>query len=74
MQQFNLQQANVAVIGAGTMGIGIAQLAAMNGHQTLVFDLDLIHDVLAIVVGESQRDFLSVAGEGDLLHGPDTHL
>lgn len=30
MQQFNLQQANVAVIGAGTMGIGIAQLAAMN--------------------------------------------
>ncbi len=41
MQQFNLQQANVAVIGAGTMGIGIAQLAAMNGHQTLLFDLDL---------------------------------
>lgn len=40
MEQLNLQQAKVAVIGAGTMGIGIAQLAAMNGHQTFVFDLD----------------------------------
>ena len=40
MQQINLQQANVAVIGAGTMGIGIAQLAAMHGHHTYIFDAD----------------------------------
>lgn len=40
MPQINLQQTKVAVIGAGTMGIGIAQLAAMNGHQTYVFDTD----------------------------------
>lgn len=41
MKIFNLQQAKVAVIGAGTMGIGIAQLAAMNGHTTYIFDLDI---------------------------------
>ena len=40
MDKINLQQASVAVIGAGTMGIGIAQLAAMNGHQTFVYDVD----------------------------------
>ena len=40
MQQINLQQAKIAVIGAGTMGIGIAQLAAMHGHHTYIFDAD----------------------------------
>ena len=40
MEKLNLQQATVAVIGAGTMGMGIAQLAAMHGHQTFIFDLD----------------------------------
>ena len=43
MQQakMDLQHASVAVIGAGTMGIGIAQLAAMHGHKTYVFDVDV---------------------------------
>ena len=41
MDKYDLQHANVAVIGAGTMGIGIAQLAAMHGHKTFVFDLDV---------------------------------
>lgn len=36
----DLTQAKVAVIGSGTMGIGIAQLAMLNGHQTFVYDLD----------------------------------
>ncbi|WP_265554014.1 3-hydroxyacyl-CoA dehydrogenase [Serratia grimesii] len=31
--------ARVAVIGAGTMGIGIAQVAARAGHQVLLFDI-----------------------------------
>ncbi len=30
----------VAVIGAGTMGAGIAQVAAMAGHGTVLFDVD----------------------------------
>lgn len=30
----------VAVIGAGTMGSGIAQLTAMAGHETALVDLD----------------------------------
>ncbi len=32
--------AKVAVIGAGTMGHGIAQVAAMAGHDTVLFDVD----------------------------------
>lgn len=40
MQAIDFSQAKVAVIGAGTMGIGIAQLAAMHGHATALFDLD----------------------------------
>lgn len=32
--------ATVAVIGAGTMGAGIAQLAASHGHSVLLFDLN----------------------------------
>jgi len=40
MQPLNLSQAKVAVIGAGTMGIGIAQLAAMHGHPTVIYDVD----------------------------------
>ena len=31
--------ARVAVIGAGTMGIGIAQVAASAGHQVQLFDI-----------------------------------
>ena len=30
--------APVAVIGAGTMGVGIAQVAAVAGHPVLVYD------------------------------------
>lgn len=36
----DLTQAKIAVIGAGTMGIGIAQLAATYGHHTYVYDVD----------------------------------
>jgi 3-hydroxybutyryl-CoA dehydrogenase len=36
----DLSQAKVAVIGAGTMGIGIAQLAATYGHSTYLYDVD----------------------------------
>jgi len=30
----------IAVIGAGTMGSGIAQMSALSGHQTLLYDID----------------------------------
>lgn len=32
------QQATVGIVGAGTMGTGIAQVAATNGHQVYVYD------------------------------------
>jgi 3-hydroxybutyryl-CoA dehydrogenase len=31
---------SIAVVGAGTMGLGIAQLSAMSGIKTLLFDID----------------------------------
>ena len=34
------QYKTVAVIGAGTMGIGIAEVAAQHGHQVLLFDVN----------------------------------
>ncbi|ENX35164.1 hypothetical protein F889_00831 [Acinetobacter colistiniresistens] len=40
MNNLDLSYAKIAVIGSGTMGIGIAQLAMVNGHSTVVYDLD----------------------------------
>lgn len=40
MTDLDLSRAQIAVIGSGTMGIGIAQLAIVNGHSTILYDLD----------------------------------
>ncbi|OIG81232.1 3-hydroxyacyl-CoA dehydrogenase, partial [Acinetobacter baumannii] len=40
MTDLDLSRARIAVIGSGTMGIGIAQLAIVNGHTTVLYDLD----------------------------------
>ncbi len=36
---FDLRQATVLVVGAGIMGAGIAQIAALAGHPVLLFDV-----------------------------------
>lgn len=56
MQQakMDLTNATVAVIGAGTMGIGIAQLAAMHGHKTYVFDVDVARTEQALAQLQKQ--------------------
>lgn len=41
MTDLDLSRARIAVIGSGTMGIGIAQLAIVNGHSTILYDLDV---------------------------------
>ena len=45
----DLSQAKIAVIGAGTMGIGIAQLAASHGHLTYLYDVDAKRTQAAVV-------------------------
>lgn len=40
-EKMAITSAPVAVIGAGTMGIGIAQVAAAAGHQVKLFDIAL---------------------------------
>ncbi|MBH0006691.1 3-hydroxyacyl-CoA dehydrogenase [Psychrobacter sp. SWN149] len=54
METRDLSNATIAVIGAGTMGIGIAQLAAMHGHTTYLFDVDVAKSQAALVALESQ--------------------
>lgn len=44
------QGKKTAVIGAGTMGHGIAQVAAMSGYDTVLFDID--SDVLEAAIGK----------------------
>ncbi len=39
MHELNLTQSPTLVVGAGLMGIGIAQVAAQAGHPVLLFDL-----------------------------------
>lgn len=41
MTDLDLSRARIAVIGSGTMGIGIAQLAIVNGHSAILYDLDV---------------------------------
>lgn len=54
METRDLSKAAIAVIGAGTMGIGIAQLAAMHGHTTYLFDVDVAKSQAALAGLESQ--------------------
>ncbi|WP_201606620.1 3-hydroxyacyl-CoA dehydrogenase [Psychrobacter immobilis] len=53
METRDLSTAAIAVIGAGTMGIGIAQLAAMHGHTTYLFDVDAAKSQAALAGLES---------------------
>ncbi|GAF59683.1 3-hydroxyacyl-CoA dehydrogenase PaaC [Psychrobacter sp. JCM 18902] len=54
METRDLSNATIAVIGSGTMGIGIAQLAAMHGHTTYLFDVDVAKSQAALASLESQ--------------------
>jgi len=50
----DLFETSVAVIGAGAMGSGIAQVAATYGHQVLLFDQD--DSALDRAIGSIQKN------------------
>lgn len=54
----------VAVIGAGTMGQGIAQVAVLAGHRVLIYDIDPV--LAADGVGFVQDRLDRMAGKGRL--------
>jgi 3-hydroxybutyryl-CoA dehydrogenase len=63
---------SICVIGAGTMGSGIAQVAAQSGFATLLFDID--NDVLAKAKSSIQKSLQTLAdkqkitaGESDII-------
>ena len=56
---FNMK---VGVIGAGTMGAGIAQVAAQNGHDTVVYDLN--KDVLAGAETKLSQTLVKLVAKG----------
>jgi 3-hydroxybutyryl-CoA dehydrogenase len=51
------EKVNVAVIGAGTMGNGIAHVFAQNGHDTVLIDLnkELLDGALKTIAGNLDR-------------------
>ncbi len=49
--------ANVAVIGSGTMGAGIAEVAAAAGHPVLIYDID--HQAIARAIDGIARRLAS---------------
>ena len=57
---------HIAVIGAGTMGAGIAQLAAQHGYQTLLYDVN--RDVLATAHERISYFINRLAEKGKLSH------
>ena len=60
-----MSKKNIAVLGAGKMGLGIAQLFATKGHQVkviYVYDDKIRCDAAAVV-----RDNLSVLVENDVM-------
>jgi 3-hydroxybutyryl-CoA dehydrogenase len=69
MKRMNKQRA-VGIVGAGTMGSGIAQVAATHGHRVFVFDSDAnacvrakgaIHGILGRLVEKGRLDDESAA-------------
>lgn len=68
------KDATVAVIGAGTMGAGIAQVAATHGHPVLLFDADAAAierglDGIAKILTRSVDKGRLEAGERDAILG-----
>ncbi|WP_435341257.1 3-hydroxyacyl-CoA dehydrogenase [Klebsiella quasipneumoniae] len=56
--------ANVAVIGSGTMGTGIAEVAAAAGHPVLIYDID--HQAIARAIEGIARRLASRVERGKL--------
>lgn len=56
------QSKHIAVIGAGAMGLGIAQLFAVKGHEVSLFDLVPAKQKVAVKKIESNLSFLSSYG------------
>ncbi|MGM5564901.1 3-hydroxyacyl-CoA dehydrogenase PaaH [Klebsiella quasipneumoniae] len=56
--------ANVAVIGSGTMGAGIAEVAAAAGHPVLIYDID--HQAIVRAIDGIARRLVSRVERGKL--------
>lgn len=56
--------ANVAVIGSGTMGAGIAEVAAAAGHPVLIYDID--HQAIVRAIDGIARRLASRVERGKL--------
>lgn len=64
MNNLDLSHARIAVIGSGTMGIGIAQLAVIHGHSTILYDLD--HEKTKQAVDGLHQTFAKLVEKGKI--------
>jgi len=62
----------VGIIGAGTMGAGIAQVAAQHEHDTVVYDLD--ENVLSKAKGRLQQTMKKLVAKGKFSEDAATNI
>ena len=60
----NIGKMNIGVLGGGTMGLGIVQVAAQNGHKTILVDLN--EDVLNKSKGKFTKIMARLAEKGKI--------
>jgi 3-hydroxybutyryl-CoA dehydrogenase len=60
----------VAVVGAGTMGRGIAQVSALAGYQVILYDI--VEELLAAALGEIQASIDKGVARGKTAEGTTT--
>jgi len=65
-------QKKIAVVGSGTMGNGIAQVAASSGFEVLIFDIS--QSQLDKALQTIQKSLSKLAEKGKLSESPDTVL
>src|ERR1700754_3980656 len=58
------QHSTLGVVGSGTMGIGIVQIAAQRGYSVLMYDIS--DEILARSVGRLQETLDKLAAKGKL--------
>jgi len=58
------QESLVAIIGSGTMGAGIAQVAAAAGHPVVLYDIRA--DAVQAAIGNIRQNFQKLAAKGKL--------
>ena len=59
-----IENKTIAVAGSGVMGLGIAQVAALNGNQTIIYDVS--EDALVVAAKRLEKDLEKATAKGKI--------